>query len=83
MKARTEEEIAANLLPHAAEIVGAPGASLERADGTVIGDWGEPDDDSTKRVELEFGFGRLTVRTGPLTPFFGPEEPIFCGRSGH
>lgn len=74
MRARTEEEIAANLLPHAAEIVGAAGASLERADGTVIGAWGEPDHGTARRVELEFGFGRLAVRTGPLTPFFGPEE---------
>jgi signal transduction histidine kinase len=74
MKARTEEEIAANLLLHAAAIVGAPGAALERTDGSVIGEWGEPDNGATRRVELEFGFGRLVVRTGPLTPFFGPEE---------
>jgi signal transduction histidine kinase len=74
MRADTEEEIAENLLPHVAQVVGAPRAVLEHSDGTPIGSWGDADNGPTQPVRLEFGFGRLIVWTGAVTPFFGPEE---------
>ena len=74
MRAHTEEEIAENLLPHVAQVVGAPRAVLERSDGTAIGSWGQAGNGPTHPVALEFGFGRLIVWTGAVTPFFGPEE---------
>jgi signal transduction histidine kinase len=82
MRAHTEEEIAENLLPHLAQIVGAPRAVLERSDGTVIGAWGDAENASTHPVKLEFGFGCLVVWTGAVTPFFGPEELDLLRSSG-
>jgi signal transduction histidine kinase len=85
MAAVTEEEVAAQLLPHVALTMGARAAALRADDGRWIGAYGatdemlaavpagaEPEPDGTLRIEIPTA--ELVLWTTPYAPFFGSEE---------
>jgi PAS domain S-box-containing protein len=88
LRARSQEELAAVLLPHAAALVAARGAALVNDSGEVVACHGSVDDDATiRRFAAEpaevaaRGISRVEMRTGTLllwnsrySPFFGPDE---------
>ena len=77
MGATSQEEVAAQVLPSMARIVGARALVLHGAEGQVVGTHGTVPDapgqhDSTFTVAVPGGL--LTVWTSPYAPYFGHEE---------
>jgi PAS domain S-box-containing protein len=86
--AKSQAELAAVLLPHAAALVAARGAALVTHAGVVVASHGVVDDDETIRrlvttpADIDMrGISRVEMNTGTLllwnsryTPFFGPDE---------
>lgn len=81
MGATTPEDVAANVLPPMARVVGAQAVFLCGEDGEVIASHGaRPDEVSSRRsdepgvLKLDTPAGSLVVWAGPYAPFFGSEE---------
>ena len=74
LKATTTHEIADDLLPHVAGLVGAPAAALVDAGGNMTAGFGAAGDPKQAALRLELPAGELVVWTSPVTPFFGQEE---------
>jgi signal transduction histidine kinase len=78
MGATSQEEVADQVLPPMARIVGARALLLHEAEGRVVGTFGdvpeteEEEQNSTFTVEIPGGF--LQVWTSPYAPYFGHEE---------
>jgi signal transduction histidine kinase len=77
MAATSQEEVAAQVLPPMARIVGARALSLRGAEDRLLGEYGEvPETDSSgnSTYEVDIPGGALTVWTSPYAPYFGHEE---------
>jgi signal transduction histidine kinase len=88
MSATTEEEVAREVLPPMARIVGARAAALRSRDGRVIGAHGASDEllaasDGAPEdgrsldgeiIEVDVPEGSLLVWTSPYAPYFGADE---------
>jgi signal transduction histidine kinase len=82
MAASTEEQVAQQVAPPMAAIVGARALALVDPAGKVIGAHGASDEmlerastvDEKEIVELATQFGRIVVWTSPYAPYFGGEE---------
>jgi signal transduction histidine kinase/ActR/RegA family two-component response regulator len=86
LQATTAADVARELLPPTAGIVGGAGAALVDRDGTVVASYGvappagtrfsvdDPGEAPPEVVSLAEGQGDLVVWTSPYTPFFGREE---------
>jgi hypothetical protein len=88
MSATSEEEVAREVLPPVARIVGARAVALRTRDGRVIGAHGASEEmlaaaeSSSERplaldgeiVEVDVPEGSLLVWTSPYAPFFGADE---------
>lgn len=77
MGATSQEEVADQVLPPMARIVGARALVLHGAEGRVVGTYGdvpetEEEQNSTFTVEIPGAF--LKVWTSPYAPYFGHEE---------
>jgi signal transduction histidine kinase/ActR/RegA family two-component response regulator len=83
MGALTSEEVAQDLLPHVAALVGSRGAALVDQDGRVTAHYVAPGEeksfesmraDRLETIDLGDGGRKLQVWTSPYTSYFGPEE---------
>ena len=90
LRAETEEDIAAGLLPHVTHLVAGDGSALIRRDGTILGVHGLDEESAVELVKdvegrgashssypavsVPLESGTLAVRTSRYTPFFGDEE---------
>jgi len=77
VRATSATDVAARLLPHVANYVGASGAAVLDAGGNPIASHGAVPEsaDGDARVQLRFGDGgSLVVWTSPYVPFFGRDE---------
>jgi signal transduction histidine kinase len=85
MAAATEEDVAAQVLPHLAQVVGARAAALRAEDGHWIGAYGATDEmlaavpgrgaaDADGTLRIEIPTAELVLWTTPYAPFFGGEE---------
>lgn len=77
MSATTQADVAAEVLPSMARIVGARGLSLRADDGRVIGEHGdvpESEASANSTYTVEIPGGSVTVWTSPYAPYFGREE---------
>jgi signal transduction histidine kinase len=77
MAATSQEEVADQVLPPMARIVGARGVVLCGEEDRVVGTFGEPppsDEPSNSSFTVQILGGSLTVWTSPYAPFFGREE---------
>lgn len=76
MGATSQEEVADQVLPPMARIVGARALVLQGAEGRVVGTYGDVpearEENSTFTVDIPGG--SLTVWTSPYAPYFGHEE---------
>jgi len=77
VRATSAQDVAARLLPHVADYVGATAAAVLDAEGNPIASHGAVPEsaDGDARVKLRFGDGgSLVVWTSPYVPFFGRDE---------
>jgi signal transduction histidine kinase len=72
MTATTEDEVVDRVLPPMAAMVGAAGAKLRAADGTLLGEYGQR---AGERVEIALpSGGAVVVHTSAYAPYFGDDE---------
>jgi signal transduction histidine kinase len=77
MGATSQEEVAAQVLPPMARIVGAHALVLRGAEGRVVGAHGnvsQAEEHGDSMFRFAIPDGSLTVWTSPYAPFFGREE---------
>ena len=77
VRATSAKDVAARLLPHVADYVGASAAAVLDAEGNPIASHGAVPEsaDGDARVKLRFGDGgSLVVWTSPYVPYFGNDE---------
>ncbi|MGH3091690.1 MAG: hypothetical protein ACRDOG_05085, partial [Gaiellaceae bacterium] len=77
MGATSQEEVAAQVLPPMARIVGARALVLHGAEGRVVGTHGtvpEAQEQQNSTFTVDIPGGSLTVWTSPYAPYFGDEE---------
>lgn len=80
MSARSREEVAARMLPHAAGVVGARAAALVDGAGRAVGSYSVDGDAhamgaaDAEPLRLPLRSGALLVWIGPYAPYFGQDE---------
>ena len=83
VRADSREEWAALLLPHAAQLVAARGASLITSDGELLASYGSIESEDSPGVHrVEMRTGTLLIWTSPYVPFFGRDEFALIGSLG-
>ncbi len=73
-RAETPQELAALLLPRAAELVAARGAALFDKSGELLGSCGVMGTSQADVRRVQTHTGDLLIWTSPYAPFFGPDE---------
>ena len=74
MTATTPREVAGQVLPPLARMVGARRAAIYDADGNVIASHNAVPTEDSDTTTVDFAAGRLVVQTTAFTPYFGDEE---------
>lgn len=75
MTAATPQEVAGQVLPPLAQMVGARCAAIYDTEGSVLASHNAvPDEENGEATTVAFQAGRLVIQTTPFTPYFGDEE---------